>query len=77
MRSLLLSTLFALALSGCQSPLPPAPRLVETPKAVLPPAPADVMVEREPNFLKRLLMLFSESEAKPTESSTSLPPVKP
>ena len=64
----------ALALSGCQSPLPPAPRLVETPKAVLPPAPADVMVEREPNFLKRLLDFLSEKPAEPTPSSTSSPP---
>ena len=67
MRSLLLSTLFALALSSCQSPLPPAPRLVETQKAVLPPAPADVMVEQEPNFLTRLLDFLQVKPAEPTK----------
>ena len=76
MRSISLLTACALALAGCSS-LPAAPRLVETPQLVLPPAPADVIVPREPNFLQRIQNFFSGSEPKPTASSISSPPAKP
>ena len=65
-----LSLIFALALCACASPshAPPAPmQPVEVPPARLTPAPADVMVKREPNFLTRLLNFLSDSPLKPTK----------
>ena len=51
-------------LVGCASPLPAAkPMMLEPPK--LPPAPADVMVERQPDFLQKLMERFWS--AKPAE----------
>lgn len=56
----------AVALCACASPLPAPmqPVMVEPPQ--LAPAPADVMVKREPNFLARLLNFLSDSPLKPT-----------
>lgn len=56
----------ALALSACASNLPAAKQPMAVAPPVLPPAPADVMVKREPNFQQRLLNFLSDSPAKPT-----------
>jgi hypothetical protein len=52
---------------GCASPLPAAkPLQVEPPK--LPPAPPDVMVERQPDFLRNLMQRFSfQKPVEPTK----------
>ena len=64
-------------LVGCASPLPAAkPMMLEPPK--LPPAPADVMVERQPDFLTNLLRRFSsEKPAARMPSSSNSEPAKP
>lgn len=60
------SALLVMALSACATP-PPAKTPVEVPPVVLPPAPANVMVKREPTFQRRLLNFFSVSPEKPTK----------
>lgn len=65
-RTVLLLTC-ALALCACASPLPAPMEPVEVEPARLAPAPSDVMVKREPNFLSRLLNFLSDSPAKPTK----------
>lgn len=52
--------IFAPVLSGCQSlPVCPEP-------AKLPPAPANVLLEQQPNFLDRWLKLLSPKPQGPT-----------
>ncbi len=65
-KSLLICTL---GISACASPLPPAPsRLLETPQIRLAPAPSDVMVRREADFLQNLMQRFSfPKPAEPTK----------
>lgn len=63
----------AMLAGACQS-LPDVPRPVETPQVRLPPAPPEVMKEREPNFLKRLLDFLSDSPQRPMRSSSSSEP---
>jgi len=54
-RTLLL--LLLLMLSGCAIPMPPG-KPVEISPPQLPPVPSEIMVAREPTFLKRLLLFF-------------------
>ena len=64
----------AVVIFGCASPSPlvPAPaRPLELEPPQLAPAPAQVMVKREPNFLSRLLNFLSDSPARPMKSSTN------
>ena len=65
-RKTALSLICALALAACASNLPPPMQPVEVAPPRLAPAPADVMVERQPNYLSRLLNFLSDSPAKPT-----------
>lgn len=69
-----------LASYGC-APAPskpePAPlSVVEVKPAQLSPAPAEVMVHRDANFLQRLEAIFWELDEKPTKSSPNSPPLK-
>lgn len=66
--------LCALALSACATPLPPPCEPVSVPPPSLPPAPANVMVERLANFRTRLLNFFSTSPSTPTTPPASSPP---
>lgn len=50
----------ALVLCACASNLPAAKQVAEVPPPRLSPAPADVMVKREPNFRQRLLNFLSD-----------------
>lgn len=58
--------LLGMGLSACASQ-PTALIPVEAPKAQLPPPPAEVMVERQPNFRERLLAIFSRWSTTPTK----------
>jgi len=55
MRMRLLCSL--LILYGCAIPMPPG-KPVEIAPPQLPPVPSEIMVAREPTFLKRLLLFF-------------------
>lgn len=57
----------AAALSGCGYLLPRASQPMEVAPPKLPPPPADVMQERAPNFLDRLLNFLSDSPQKQTK----------
>ena len=62
----ILQWLLCVLLAACASPLPAArPIVVEPPR--LPPPPSDVMVERPPTFLNRLLEILSISPPKQTQ----------
>ena len=61
-----------LALCACSTALPPASVPVAVACAKLSPAPADVMVEREPNFRERLLNFFSISSTNAMQLPDSL-----
>lgn len=63
----LMPMLFVLALCGCATPVPPASFPVEIAPPILPPPPADVMVERPANFRNRLLDFFSISPPTQTK----------
>lgn len=63
----LMPMLFVLALCGCATPVPPASFPVEIAPPILPPPPADVMVERPANFLERLRNFFLTSPPTPTK----------
>jgi len=52
-----------LVLSSCATQTAP-PVVSQVPAAKLPEVPADVMVQREPNFRARLLLFFSDSRPK-------------
>jgi hypothetical protein len=66
--AMLLWLLCVLGSSSCATQAPPPAKVpVLVAPAKLPPAPADVMVPREANFLQRLLNFSSTSPAKPTE----------
>ncbi len=58
--------LLVAALCACET-LPAAKKPVQVEPPKLPPAPANVMVVREPNFLQRLRTFFSASPEKPTK----------
>ena len=77
LKRLLYWLIFSLALYGCASTLPAAkPLAIQPPK--LPPAPSDVMVQQEQDFLKKMMQRFSfRRQAEPTPSSDSSQPVKP
>lgn len=74
--------LCGLVLSGCATQVPPASIPVEVSPPKLPPAPANVMVERPASFRQRLLEFFqqtpvgssSTSPTKPTTLPASSPP---
>ncbi len=72
---LLILRLSVLALSGCASNIPPASMPLEIAPPKLAPAPADVMVPREPNFRTRLLLIFSASPPTLMTSPANSPPV--
>ena len=58
--------LLALLLAGCGS-TPSTPAVVKPETVKLPPPPADVMVQREADFLKKLLDFLSEKPVEPTK----------
>lgn len=58
--------LLALLLAGCGS-TPSTPVVIQPETAQLPPPPPDVMVQREADFLERLLNFLSEKPAAPTK----------
>ncbi|VEB43014.1 Uncharacterised protein [Chromobacterium violaceum] len=62
-----------LLLSGCASNNPP-PGAAICPQ--LPPAPASVMVPRQPTFLRRMETMLSDLPQKPTTLSGSSLPAK-
>lgn len=70
-----------LANYGCapapSKPEPAPPSVVEVKRAQLGPAPAEVMVHRDANFLQRLEAIFWELDEKPTKSSPNSQPLKP
>lgn len=57
----------ALLTAACASPCPPAPAPVVVPPPRLPDLPPEVMVERQPTFRERLLLIFSPSPTTPTK----------
>ena len=66
----LIVLLSTLALSGCATPEPPIIKPLEVKPAQLPEVPADVMVERKPDFRQRVLEFFHQ---KPASSSLTSP----